>query len=125
MRGVSPALFERYALPLWPYRWRLGVAALATPLLFIALIVAARKLGVSSRWDDAALALIAPAMCWPWGLMLIGTWFHPEHGTMRPGSPWFLRAPRAIQAGFRWYAAFFLVLWFAVPLVAVAMMLFE
>ena len=113
---MTPAFFERYAVPLWPYRWRLGIAALAAPLLFVALIVAARELGVSRGWDDAALVLIAPAMCWPRGLMLIGSWFHPERRTLRLGSPWLLRAPRAIQVGFHWYAAFFLALWFAVPL---------
>ena len=42
--------------------------------------------------------------------------FAAIRGTIRPGSPWFLRAPRVVQAGIRAYFALVLALWFVMPL---------
>jgi hypothetical protein len=82
-------------------------------LLLFALLLSTANLDLERPLPLAPLfAVFATVICWLWGLMLAGVWFHPIHGTARIGSPWFLGAPRVAQVLFRWYAALFLTLLF-------------
>jgi len=113
----TPAFFEARAPQVWPYRWTLGISAFAVFVVLYGVAYAITELGLPLP-VPVALLFGAPfgAMCWLWGLMLVGVWFHPKRGTIRIGSPWFLGAPRFAQVFFRWYAALLLALWFLVPL---------
>jgi len=120
----TPAFFELHATRLWPHRWVFGTATFVVFLVFSALLLAAIKFRFALPVAVGPLfAVFSTAICWLWGLMLAGVWFHPSRGNARLGSPWFLGAPRIAQVLFRWYAAFFLALWFAIPVVSAGLLL--
>ena len=113
----TPSVFERHAVPLHPYRWWLGGASLLVYCLMFGLAALLNSLPIRLPFSGVYLLMaLAPALVWCWGLMLVGVWFHPAVGIIRTESPWFLRAPRFLQAAIRWYAAVFLVIWFAIPI---------
>lgn len=114
----TPLFWESHAAKLWPHRWVFGIATFGIFAIFFVFLLAAGALGLSFP-IDAAFAIFVPAFCWLWGLTLVGVWFHPTRGTVRIGSPWFLRAPRIVQVLLRWDAAVFLALWFLFPLLVV------
>ena len=58
------------------------------------------------------VALFMPFIVVPWGLLCMCTWFHPTLGKLYVGSIT-SKLPAVIQSAIRWYAAIFLVLFFA------------
>ena len=120
---MTPVIFERYAAKLWPYRWRLGIATFAAFLSLVPSVLAAQRFAPGATPFVSTLSILA--FSWSWGLVCIAVWFHPQHGKMRPGGSRVLRAVPALQSALRWYASFFLMLWFAVPLVMVGAILLD
>ena len=91
----TPAFFESQAHRFWPHRWTLGLSALAAPLVLMGVMFLAQAFGLERRLPFHLLfAAVLLIYSGGWGLMLVGVWFHPERGTMRVGSPWFLRNAR-------------------------------
>ena len=119
----TPSFFESRAPSLWPHRWAFGIATVAVFLAFFGLLLGSAHSGIERPIPPEPLfTALSTTICWLWGLLLTGVWFHPDRGTARIGSPWFLRAPRVAQVCSRWYAAIFLALWFAVPFVFAALL---
>jgi hypothetical protein len=121
---MSPAFFESLAPRLWPYRWWAGLGAFAVGGATYGFLwaIVELKLSTTIPLDWVVPAFLLP-FSWLWGVTLIGVWFHPAKGTARVGSPWFLRSPRSLQVGWRWYAAIFLTFWFCLPVVVWVLLL--
>ena len=105
---VSPVLggFTRVATRYYSYRWHF-VAASALVLLFLIAIFFAipRAIAAVAPW-------VGPALAASWGMALLCFWFEPARGGLFSGAV--VRfIPRMGQTILRWYAAIFLVIWFA------------
>ena len=113
------AFIESRARRLYPRRWRFLACALAYWGLAFSFFLAA-WVGWQSPINPAYLfAFLSPLMVWPWGLLCWATWFHPERGGLRVGSPWLRLAPRVVQDLIRTFYIAGLFLWFLTPFVAV------
>ena len=111
----TPSFFETHAIKLFLFRWWfLGTAVGGLAVLGIAPFVLAspRAAVLASRW-------LLPFITWSWGLLLVATWFHPRRGTLREGSPWLFGSRGWPARMVRVYAALFLAVWFAFPIVLV------
>lgn len=117
------AFVESKARSLHPLRWRFVACAASYGGLLLLFIIAV-WLGWQPRFNAVYLfALLSPLLVWSWGLLCWASWFHPERGTMRIGSPWFLRAPRAVQELLRAVYIAGLFVWFLTPLLIAAIFL--
>jgi len=113
----TPRFFESRAVKLFPFRWWfLGIALGGFATLGIAPFALASPDAVllAFRW-------LLPLITWSWGLLLVATWFHPGRGTLREGSPWFLGTRGWPARMVRACAVVFLVAWFFIPVVIVAL----
>jgi len=120
----TPSFFQRHAAQLHPYHWWLGAGALAVYCLMFGLVALLTHVPIRLPFSGVYLLMaLAPILIWCWGLTCLGVWFHPELGSIRLGSPWFLRAPRRLQPALRWYFAVFLTIWFLFPILVVGMAL--
>jgi len=108
---------ESLAVRLFPFRWLLlGITLGGVAVLGIAPLAleSRRAVLLAFRW-------LLPLVTWSWGLLLIASWFHPQRGTLRYGSPW-LFGSRGWPAGIvRGYAALFLATWFLIPIAIIAL----
>ena len=103
---------ESLAVRLFPFRWFLLVIA----FVGVALQGVAPLALESRRAAMLAVRWLLPISMWSWGLHLVASWFHPQRGTLRYGSPW-LCGSRSWPAGMvRSYAAIFLATWFLIPI---------
>jgi len=120
--AVSPAFLESLAQRLWTYHWALGVAALAAHAVLLGFLVLIQRpeLRIVVPAIHVVFMLFVAAICWCWGLMMVGVSFHPDRGTARIGSPWFLRAPRVVQIALRWWTALGITLLLMIPFVLLA-----
>jgi hypothetical protein len=102
---MSPRFFTHLATRLFSRRWWFfAVSMLGTALLF-----AAFSSG-SARAAAVAGTLAGPVIFVPWALLCACVWFHPQRGTLQPGSRLIRNLPNAFQIGVRWYASLFLTM---------------
>jgi hypothetical protein len=92
------------------YRWWY-VAASACVFIAVAAILS----GVP-RAFRVAIIFVGPALAMSWGMAVICFWFEPARGGLY-GSVAIKHLPRMGQTVLRWFAAGFVVLWFAFGLV--------
>ena len=100
----TPNTYDKLALNFSPHkRTVLGIAGLGF-VAFLMSILAASQF----QWNFFPLAGLGfITLIWSWGLFLIIKWYGADS---RMAS----RLPKVIRSGLRWYAAFFLDIWFAV-----------
>jgi len=98
--------FTGIASRFYSYRW-LFVLASALVFLTFAAIFYGYPRGVM-----VATLFVGPALAISWGMALICFWFEPMRGGLYGGAI-IRRIPRAGKVSLRWFAAVFLVLWFA------------
>lgn len=112
----TPAFFEARAIGLWPHRWRFGIASVTLAAAMFALMLMQRYEWMNTPYGLAIgfLTIGTLAIFALWGCLCIGTWFHPEYGSMRMENRWWLFTPRFVRVFVRWYAAMFLAVWFLV-----------
>ena len=101
---------EGRSVLLHPYRWWLG-GTFGTLVILMTLLVRQQTFG--GILASVLFAMLSFFLMWAWGLICLITWLHPQSGTMRYGSRWWLGMPRPLQTFFRAYGAVFLVIWFA------------
>jgi hypothetical protein len=113
-----PALYERMAVRLQPYRFRLmATGAVTWALLFAAMLWAARFHPVFSSASGPYLK-VAFGAAWvvittSSGLFLCAYWFHPSSGVLRQ-RPTDTAVIRALRTAGRLWASFVLSLMFLV-----------
>ena len=103
---MLPSFFKSQAEKLYIKRWWfLGVSTIALAGIFFFLSTGITK-------STLPVVLLMPFIIVPWGLLCMCTWFHPTKGNLYVG---FItsKLPAVIQSAIRWYAAIFLVLFFA------------
>jgi hypothetical protein len=113
----TPSFFEARAIKLFPLRW--WFVALST-VGFVALALTPVVLS-SPRAVLWMTRLLLPPIIWVWGLLLVATWFHPQRGTLRLGSPWLFASRGLYARTTRAYAALFLAALFPFAIVLVAL----
>jgi hypothetical protein len=97
--------FTKVATRYYPHRWRFVAAS---GLVFLLLIVVFFAI---PRAVAVVMPLVGPALAVSWGMVLMCFWFEPARGSLYSGV--FVKfVPRIGQIFLRWYAAFFLVIWF-------------
>jgi hypothetical protein len=117
------SVLERQAIRIYPLRWRLLACFIgAYALLYLGVYLAGQVYLSALNWK-VLFAIGVPALVWLWGLICLANWFHPERGTLRVGSPWFLGAPRIVQDGLRACGVVGLAFWFGVPLLTLVLVL--
>ena len=112
---MTPTYWESKASRLHPYRWRLG----GTTLLAFLVLGASMALG-EHLLMVMSVAIGLPVIVVAWGFLCASVWFEPTKGRLRTDS-WLGRHIPPLNTIARWWAAFFLLLWFIVGFLVIAL----
>ena len=101
---MSPALSSKLATRAWPLRLP------AVALTVLAFGGVAAMIFTDSLWStQLAFTALGPVIGLSWSVLCLASWFHPENGTLSPGSRFVGRLPAWLQTTVRWYASVFLL----------------
>ena len=110
---MTPALASKVAIRAWPFR----LPAVALTLLAFGAVAA--TVFTDTFWStQLAFTALGPVIGVSWSVLCIASWFHPEHGTLSPGSRFVGRLPAWMQSAVRWYASVCLLLFAFVCVIA-------
>lgn len=102
---MLPSFFTSQAEKLFLKRWWfLSVSIIGMGAIFFS------NSGITK--SILPVVLFIPFIVVPWGLLCMCVWFHPTQGKLYVG-PLISKLPAVIQSAIRWYAAIFLVVFFA------------
>jgi hypothetical protein len=115
---MTPAMFRSFADRFSRFRAYFLVVSLLSFGVIAVLIAAQANAYQPATWlIGLAFGVLVPLGLFCWGLLCVCTWFDSKKGKLEAQSGIWGRMPGWLQSAIRWYASFFLVVWFFVACV--------